>query len=215
MKALIAGATGLVGSHLLQRLLEDRDYDEIWVLTRRPLNSEHKKIREIVTDFQNLRDSLQKVEAEHIYCCLGSTMKKAGSKQAFKKVDFEYPLEMAQIMISKKAEKFMLISSLGASRNSIIFYLRVKGELEEAIGHLGFQSLFIFRPSLLLGDRTESRTGEDIAKKMYQYIEWLFIGPFKKHRGIEAKTVAESMIKMAKSDQKGTLILESDRIREA
>ncbi len=215
MKALIAGATGLVGSHLLQRLLEDRDYDEIWVLTRRPLNSEHKKIREIVTDFQNLRDSLQKVEAEHIYCCLGTTMKKAGSKQAFKKVDFEYPLELAQIMISKKAEKYMLISSLGANRNSIIFYLRVKGELEEAIGQLGFPSLFIFRPSLLLGDRTESRAGEDIAKKMYQYIEWLFIGPFKKHRGIEAKTVAESMIKMAKSDQKGTLILESDRIREA
>lgn len=215
MNALIAGATGLVGSYLLQILIEDQDYDQVWALTRRPLNIKHKKIREIIIDYEHLGNSLIAVEAEHIYCCLGTTLKKAGSKQSFRKVDFEYPLELAKIMLSKKAEKYFLVSALGASKNSPFFYNRVKGEVEEAIYQLGFSGFFIFRPSLLLGDRDEVRAVEEIVKKMYKYLEWLFKGPLKKYKGIHARTVAASMVNMAKKDQSGTVILESDQIREA
>jgi uncharacterized protein YbjT (DUF2867 family) len=215
MKALIAGATGLVGSHLLRILIDDPEYEQVWVLTRRSVNTGHKKIREIISDFQHLSDSLKEVDAKHVFCCLGTTMKKAGSRQAFRKVDFEYQRELAQIMFSKNAEKFLLVSAIGASKNSIFFYNRVKGEVEDAIRHLGFPALFIFRPSLLLGDRKEERIGEDMAKKIYRYIDWTFLGPFKKYKGIPAETVAVSMHEMAKSDLMGTVILESDQIMEA
>lgn len=215
MKALIAGATGLVGSHLLRMLIDDPDYKQVWVLTRSSVNTGHKKIREIIADFQHLADSLTEVDADHVFCCLGTTMKKAGSRQAFRKVDLEYPREIAQIMFSKKTEKFLLVSAIGANKNSFFFYNRVKGEVEDAISRLGFPGLFIFRPSLLLGDRKEERIGEDMAKKIYHYIDWTFFGPFKKYKGIPAETVAASMLKMAKSDLVGTVLLESDQIMEA
>jgi uncharacterized protein YbjT (DUF2867 family) len=215
MKALIAGATGLVGSHLLQLLIKDPDYEKIWVLTRRPLKIQDEKIGEILSDFNDLTATLQEVKTDHVFCCLGTTMKKAGSKEAFRKVDFEFPLEIARILRSKGASKFLLVSAIGASRNSMFFYNRVKGKVEEAVRQVNYPALFIFRPSLLLGDRGEERVGEDVAKKIYQYIDWLFIGPFKKYKGIEAATVAAAMWKKAKTDQSGTVILESDKIKEA
>lgn len=215
MKALIAGATGLVGSHLLQFLLEDPYYEKIWVLTRRRLKVQNKKITEIISDFSDLASSLQKVKTDHVFCCLGTTMKKGGSKEAFRKVDLEYPVEIAKLMRSNGAEKYLIVSAIGASRNSIFFYNRVKGEVEETVRQQGYPVLFIFRPSLLLGDRKEPRAGEDVAKRIYRYIDWFFIGPFKKYRGIAAETVAAAMLKKAKTEQMGTMILESDEIMEA
>lgn len=215
MKALIAGATGLVGSHLLHLLLKDPYYEKIWVLTRRSLKIQNKKIEEIVSDFNDLEGTLGEVETNHVFCCLGTTMKKAGSREAFRKVDFEFPLEIARIMHSKGASKFLLISAIGASSNSMFFYNQVKGEVEEALQKLNYPALLIFRPSLLLGDRSEERTGEDVAKKIYRYIDWLFIGPFKKYKGIPAESVAAAMLKKAKTEQPGTVILESDQIMEA
>jgi uncharacterized protein YbjT (DUF2867 family) len=170
------------------------------------------KARVIMTDFEDLPDSLKGIEADHVYCCLGTTMKKAGSKEAFRKVDLEYPFKLAEIMLTKKAQKFLLVSALGAGKNSIIFYNRVKGEVEQAIGGLGYPSLYIFRPSLLYGERKEARIGEDIAKKTYKYLDKLFIGPLKKYKGIHAEKVASSMIKMAKTNKNETKILESDQI---
>jgi uncharacterized protein YbjT (DUF2867 family) len=214
MKAVVAGSTGLVGSHLLRMLIKNADYDRIWMLTRRPQYTDNPKVVIILTDFENLADSLKEIEADHVFCCLGTTMKKAGSKEAFRKVDLEYPFKLAEIMLAKKAQKFLLISALGANRNSIIFYNRVKGEVEEAIGGLGYTSLYIFRPSLLLGEREEARTGEDIAKKIYKYLDKFFIGPLKKYKSIHAEKVAASMIEMAKTDKNETKILESDQIME-
>lgn len=215
MKALIAGATGLVGSHLLQLLIKDPDYERIFVLTRRPLKIQDDKIGEIVSDFNDLATTLQEIKTDHVFCCLGTTMKKAGSREAFRKVDYEFPLQIANIMRSRGASKFLLVSAIGASRNSMFFYNRVKGEVEEAVRQMKYPALFIFRPSLLLGNREEERIGEDVAKKIYQYIDWIFIGPFKKYKGIEAATVAAAMLKKAKSDESGTVILESDEIKEA
>jgi len=213
MKAIIAGATGLVGTYLLEMLLADDNYGEVCVLTRRELNLGNQKVREVVTGFENLKDSLKEIEADHVFCCLGTTMKKAGTKKNFIKVDLEYPLKLAEIMLEKKAGKYLLVSALGASTKSIFFYNRVKGEVEKAIRSLAYPSLYIFRPSLLLGERKEKRTGEDIAKKTYKYLDRLFIGPFKRYKGIHAKTVAYAMINMAKSGPEGTVILESDQVK--
>ena len=215
MKALIAGATGLIGSYLLSMLLEDPYYEQVVILTRRTLDLSDEKSNKIVTDFDKIRDVLTGIQVDHVFCCLGTTIKKAGSKEAFKKVDFEYPMELARITLKNKADKFLLVTALGANKHSIIFYNRVKGEVEEAIRQLGFPSLYIFRPSLLLGIRDEKRMGEDIAKKTYKYLDKIFIGPFKKYKGIHAKAVAVSMLRMAKSSQTGTVILESDKIKEA
>jgi uncharacterized protein YbjT (DUF2867 family) len=214
MKAVIAGATGLIGSHLLKLLEKDPDFDEVWVLTRRPLNSGQKKIREVITDFENLEGSMKDIKATHVFCCLGTTMKKAGSKEAFKKVDLEYPLELARVMLTKGAGKYLLVSAMGASTNSLFFYSRVKGEVEKEIRQLGYPGLVIFRPSLLLGERQENRSGEDIAKKAFKFLDNILVGPLKKFKGIHAATVASCMIKMAKKSHRGTWILESDQIQD-
>jgi uncharacterized protein YbjT (DUF2867 family) len=213
MKAVIAGASGLVGSCLLDMLIKDRYYDEIGVLTRRSLNRDVSMIREIITDFGNLKESLKDVKADHVFCCLGTTLKKAGSKENFRKVDFEYPLELAEVMYSKKAQKYLLVSALGANKKSIIFYNRVKGEVEEALTNIDYHSLYIFRPSILLGDRDEKRPVEDIAKKVYKYLDPFFLGPLKKYKSIHASSVAASMMMMAKTGPEGKVILESDQIK--
>ena len=214
MKAVIAGATGLVGSHLLELLKDDPDFDEVWVLTRRSLNIKQKKIKEVLTDFRDLEEALKNVKATHVFCCLGTTMAKAGSKEAFKMVDLDYPLELARIMLEKNAEKYLLVSAIGASTRSLFFYSRVKGEVESEIRRLGYPGLVIFRPSLLLGDRKENRTGEDIAKRAYGFLDKIFIGPLKKYKGIHAGTVAACMRRMAKKSHRGTWIIESDQIQD-
>lgn len=213
--ALIAGATGLVGRYLLEYLLKDDEYDQIIVLTRRKLPLSNRKVNQLVIDFDQMENELKNVQADDVYCALGTTMNKAGSKQSFYKVDHDYPYHLARIMLDHKAKKFLMVTSLGASSKSLIFYNRVKGEVEESVRSLGYPALFIFKPSLLLGDRPEKRLGEDIAKKTYKFLDKIFVGPFRKYRGIRAEKVAEAMIKMAHTNLTGTIILESDKIREA
>ncbi len=213
--ALIAGSTGLIGSFLLEKLLTDERYEKVYIITRRPLNLDNEKAREIITDFDHIRNDLNNIGAEDVYCCLGTTMNKAGSKEAFKKVDLYYPLAIAEIMRENGAQKMLIVTAMGANRRSLFFYNRVKGEVEESLKRLDYPSLIIFRPSLLLGERGESRVGEDIAKKVYKYLDRIFVGPFKKYRAIHGETVASAMIKMSKKETDGVLILESDEIREA
>jgi uncharacterized protein YbjT (DUF2867 family) len=141
-------------------------------------------------------------------------MKKAGSKEEFHKVDFGYPIEIARIMKKKGSRTFLNVSALGAKKDSLIFYNRVKGELEAALQDTGFSSLVIFRPSLLLGERNENRIGEDIAKRTYKILDKIFIGPLKKYSGIKGQTVAHAMFEMAKRKRQGLTILESDEIKE-
>ncbi len=210
---MVAGASGLIGSFLLKKLIDDGLYQEILVLTRRPLQKSHPKIREIIINFDQLGEALQDVPAADVFCCLGTTMKKAGSKEAFRKADYEYPVTLAKTMRSNGSVRFLLVTALGANSRSIIFYNRVKGEVEESIRNLGYSSLYIFRPSLLLGERNESRKGEDIAKKTYRYLDRIFIGPFKKYKAVHGAEVAEAMITKAKEGEKGIHVIESDKIR--
>lgn len=211
--ALIAGATGLVGKHLLSLLLNSQQYKKVYVLSRRPLGLEHPKLEEVIIDFDALPEQ-ELPAAEDVFCCLGTTMKKAGSKEAFRKVDFVYPYELAQKALQKGAEQYLLVSAMGANRRSFFFYNRVKGEVEEGISKLsGYKSIAIFRPSLLLGERPDERLGEDIAKRLMRFIKPLMIGPLRKYRGIHARTVANGMLKAAEQRPRGVHIYESEEIK--
>jgi uncharacterized protein YbjT (DUF2867 family) len=213
-KALIIGATGLIGNELVKLVLKSDYYQKIYVLVRRETGLSNDKLEEILANFDDLEESLKSIQVDDIYNCLGTTIKKAGSKEEFYKVDFTYPIEIARIMKKKGSGTFLNVSALGAKKGSIIFYNRVKGELEDALQNTGFSSLVIFRPSLLLGDRKEKRTGEDIAKKTYKVLDKIFVGPFKKYSGIKGQTVAYAMFEMAKRNPQGLTILESDKIKE-
>ena len=212
--ALIAGATGLVGGHLLSILLESSEYDKLKVLTRRPLNRTDEKLIEItvsgVSELDNLKDSLK---ADDIYCCLGTTMKKAGSKEAFREIDYHYPLSLARLSKEMGAKHYLLISAMGANSQSGIFYNQIKGDVESAIEKVGFEFFTIFRPALILGDRSEKRVGESIGKFVLVFFNFLFVGPLKKYKAVEAKKIAGALAAFAQKGEGGKRIVESDEIQ--
>ena len=205
--ACLAGASGLIGSSLFTLLLNDPDYEKIVVLSRRPLPIQHDKLFPLVMDFDQLGHFNFPFEVQDIFCCLGTTMGKAGSKDAFREVDFNYPLELARLGKRSGATAFFLVSSVGANKNSLFFYSRIKGQLEEALDELKFPSYHIFRPSLLLGERPEKRFGEEWIKILFSAFK--FFIP-KRFRAIDGLVVAKAM-HMAK-DKKGRYVHSSEAI---
>jgi uncharacterized protein YbjT (DUF2867 family) len=213
--ALVVGASGLVGSHLLRLLLADPVYSRITVLVRKSLGIHQPKLTECVIDFDQLQQHYDAVRGEDVFCCLGTTIKTAGSQEAFRKVDFTYVVQTAALSNKNGSRQFLLISSLGADAHSRIFYNRVKGEVEQAVSKLPFEAVKIFRPSLLLGKRTESRGGEKVAVVLMKVLSIVLIGKLRKYRGIEAQTVAKGMIHTAKEQRQGFEVIESDQIEIA
>lgn len=210
--ALIAGATGLVGNELLQQLIHGRHYHTISVLSRREIETNSKRVETVIVDYDKLTDKdLPKVD--DVFCCLGTTMGKAGSKDTFRKVDYDYPLRLAEITHRKGAQQYLLVSAMGADKDAYFFYSQVKGEVEEAIAKVGFESFHIFRPSMLLGERTETRIGEQIGQIMMQGAAPLMVGGLKKYQAIRAETVAGAMVHTAKKELPGVYVFESDQIQ--
>jgi uncharacterized protein YbjT (DUF2867 family) len=207
------GATGLTGSHCLDRLLDDDEYEKITVLTRRSLPRTHDKLAQHVVDFDNLNASAPMIQAHDVFCCLGTTIKKAGSKETFRKVDLEYPSELARIAATNGSEQFLVISAPESNPQSRLFYGRVKGEMEQAVSRQPFKGVYIFRPSLLVGERDEFRWAEGLGIKLFTALPFLLSGPLKKLRPIEAKAVASAMIIVAKSAPGGQQIYASNRIQ--
>ncbi|MCE7997324.1 MAG: NAD(P)H-binding protein [Rhodobiaceae bacterium] len=205
--ALVAGATGLIGNHLLDFLLGSPAHEKVIALTRRPLERDHEKLSNLVANFDQLEAAVANsgIRADEAYCALGTTIKKAGSKEAFRKVDFDYETAFARAALAAGANKFALVSAVGADARSPIFYSRVKGETERAIRDLGFASLHIFQPGVLLGERTESRPAEQLAIALTPLVNLGLQGPLRKYRGIPAKTVAEAMIAALHSDRPSTI----------
>ena len=211
--ALLVGATGLVGGHVLQLLLDDETYAEVVVLVRKPSFNPHPKLREHIIDFGHLDRHASIIKADDVFCCLGTTIKVAGSQEAFRKVDFTYPVQIAALALKNGAKQFLVVTSVGANSQSSIFYNRVKGEVEEAVAKLPFQSLHIFRPSLLLGERKEFRPGEKIGMAAMKSFSFLMIGGMKKYRAIEANVLARGMVRTAKENLNGIQVYESDQIQ--
>jgi uncharacterized protein YbjT (DUF2867 family) len=207
--ALIAGATGLIGQQLLQLLIESPLYEKVIAITRNDLAS-HPKLVQIKMEFGNITEKSGVLKADDVFCCLGTTMAKAGSKEKFRQVDFYYPYLLAKTTHAAGARQYLIVSSLGANKTSSIFYNEVKGEVEEAVASVGFEAVHIFRPSLLLGPRTEKRSGEDTAKLFYRIFGFLIP---EKYKAISSTKVANAMVHFATQDKKGTFIHESSELQ--
>jgi len=209
MKVCIAGASGLIGSHLVQQLTQTKEVSEIITLTRSPLLDKNPKVKNQVVDF----NTLPSITADVFISCLGTTLKVAGSKAEFKKVDHDYVLNLGKIAENSGAKKFLVVSAIGANAQSPVFYNRTKGEMERDIALLKISEIAVFRPSLLLGDRKEKRGLETIAQKATPLFNAVLLGPLKKYRAISAQNVAQAMVQVALASHLGFSIYESDQIQ--
>jgi len=210
--AIIIGASGLTGQALLNQLLKDEQFDSVILFLRKELNIIHKKLTQHCIDFNALDSCKDLIKGDVVFCCMGTTIKTAGSQEAFKKVDYTYPTEFAKIAKQNNVSNFCLQSSLGTDSKSTNFYLKVKGETEQAMQQLHFGSFASFRPSMLLGNRTEFRLGEKVGKIVMQALSFAFIGKLKRYKAIHVNKVASSMIIYAKSDKKGSVIIENEEM---
>jgi uncharacterized protein YbjT (DUF2867 family) len=213
MSCAIAGATGLVGGHFVDLALADAGVDSVTVLVRRPLGKTAPKLTEMVVDFDRLE--CRHAAADTVFCALGTTMKKAGSKEAFRKVDHDYPLALARVALEAGARRFVIVTAVGASARSAVFYNRVKGEVEAALAPMPFPAgVHVLRPSMLLGERGESRPGEAVGAAALRATRFLFAGPFARYRAIEAEAVARAMLAAARRDAPGLHVYEGKALFE-
>lgn len=197
-----------MGRECLALLLADPGVAHIHALVRRPIRDvpETPKLVQFVVDFDDLQGHAGCLEVDQVICALGTTMKEAGSEEAFRKVDYEYPLRLARYGLSRGARHYLLVSAVGADPASRVFYNRVKGETERAIAVLEYPSLTIVRPSLLLGERDESRLGEEIAKR------FTWITP-RRFRPVHARQVASALVRAAREDAPGRRVIENAELR--
>jgi len=209
---LLLGATGLTGGHLLDLLLESEEYHTVYIYVRRPLGIINPKLKELMIDFETYEGT---VDADTIFCCLGTTIKIAKTKEAFKKVDLEYPVKFAQLQFNAGSKRFLVISAMGAASDSIFFYSRVKAEMEKLLSNIGYPRLHIFRPALITGERKEHRTGEKFAASINKVLNYILVGPFRKYQTVSALAIAKCMFNYANDlSIFGTVVISSDRIKD-
>ena len=207
--ALLAGATGLIGSQLLPLLLASDHYAKVIVVGRRAVPTIHPKLVQVVTELDQLEAVRLKLIADDVYCCLGTTMAQAGSKEAFYKVDFLYVVQLAALAASNFAAQLLVVSSMGADAESRIYYSRVKGEMEAAVRQTPFRAIHIFRPSLLLGERAAPRLGERLGALGLRVLRPLLRGPLLQYRPVSGAVVAAAMLRAAEDDGGGVRVHES------
>ncbi|MWV45753.1 NAD(P)H-binding protein [Paenibacillus sp. HJL G12] len=213
LQALVLGATGLVGGEVVQELLRSEAYSLVRVLSRRPLGFQHPKLQETIIDLEQLEE-----HAEHfsgmrdVFCCLGTTIRKAGSQVKFRKVDLEYPLRAAKVSKQQGVKQFLAVSAMGADPTSRIFYNRVKGEAEQVVSSVGLHGVHWFRPSLLIGDRKEFRFGESAGALVMKGLDPLMRGRASKYRAMPAATLARAMVSIALTGTAGTHAYPNDVI---
>ena len=201
--ALVAGATGLIGGFLIDALLEAPEYARVYALTRRPFKREHPKLANRIVIYSRMAEQLKGLVANDAFCCIGTTIKAAGSQDAFRDADVEAVLQFAQVARASGVTRFVVVSSVRADPASKNFYLRTKGEMEEAVSALGFASLDILQPGLLLGPRKESRPLESLGQLFAPLINPLLTGTREGLRAIPAETVAQGMVGAARRGARG------------
>ena len=213
-KAVLAGASGLIGSNLLQILLDRDYYDEVVILMRNQLPLQHIKLTQIVVDFDRLDDHAGTITGHAFFCCLGSTNKKTPDLAVYRKIDHDYPVKLAQIALKNGVAQYHLVSALGANANASNFYTKMKGETENDIKKIGLPCLHIYRPALLTGERSEFRLAERIFTPIMKLIDPLLIGGLKKYRSIPAAAVASAMYNQSMNTDGGVFIHPSDEIKQ-
>ncbi|MDP4263302.1 MAG: oxidoreductase [Bacteroidota bacterium] len=211
--ATIIGATGLIGGHLLQLLLDDPYFETVKILIRRPFPLTHPKLEKKLVDFNDSDSLLVAMDnSDVIFCAVGTTQRKVkGDKEAYRKIDYDIPVKAARFCKMTGCETFVLVSSVGANSKSRNFYLKLKGEVEDAVASVGLNAVHIMRPSMLLGDRTESRPGEKIGKGIMNAISFLLPS---KYKPIQAKKVAGAMLAAAKENKEGYFVYEYKEMKK-
>lgn len=210
--ALILGASGLTGGFLLEYLLQDSTYSKVISIGRSKLDIDADKLEQYAINFDSVEDYASLFKCNDIFIALGTTIKKAGSKEKFYKVDFTYINDCATMAKRQGATQCILVSAVGADPDSMVFYNRVKGEAEVALKSLDFWGLHIFQPSILLGERNENRFGEAIAQKIGKGLDFVLGGLLSKYQPIEAEELAMAMVKSARRIKEGTFIYPSNEI---
>ncbi len=211
-KLVVAGATGLVGEAVIHKAIINAEYSEVMALVRRDVPSQFGEINQLV-NYENL-ETLPLTGQEIVVCCLGTTIKTAGSKDAFHKVDFQYVINCAEHAKKAGVETFAVISSIGANSQSMSFYLKVKGLMENRLKELNFKHLLIFRPSLLLGNRKEFRLGEKIGTVILKAVTPLLIGKARKQRPVHVNQIANCLFAQIKDKKEGVIFVESTEIQK-
>ena len=203
--AVVIGGTGFIGELLLNELLSDQQFEHVRALVRRNAGAPHPKLEAQVVDFNNRDDFKQKLgSADCLFCCVGTTRKKVkGSKADYRKVDFDIPMHAAQLAKEAGFKSFLMVSSVGANAKSGSFYLKLKGEAENAVEAVGIKSLHIFQPSVLMGNRNEFRLGEKAGKLLMKITSFMLRGSLAKYKGIDGRIVAKAMVEAAKKDGDG------------
>jgi len=213
-KAIIAGSTGLIGSKLLQILLRESFYDEVLILVRKKIDLGHKKLTQLVVNFDQLDSHADALTGHALFSCLGTTNAKTPDKTVYRHIDHDYPVHLAQLALKNGIQQYHLVSSIGADVGSSFFYTKTKGETEADIQQLGLPALYIYRPSMLTGNRQEKRSMEKALIALYKIIDPLLFGSWKKYRSIAGETVAMVMYKQSTKNNTGTFIYESDQIKQ-
>ena len=211
--ALLFGATGLIGSHLLNLLISNNNYSKIKVFVRSSIELNHQKIEIIQTDFNNLKNHKEEIKGDDCFFCIGTTKKNSPDKNEYKRVELEVPKQVAQIAKSNLVNSFIFVSSGYADPKNSGDYLKFKGLIEEDLIRLNFPKLGIMRPSFLLGARQEKRVGEKIGIFIFKLLSPLFLGPLKKMKPIHSATVAKAMIAITQNNH-SKIIFESNEISE-
>jgi uncharacterized protein YbjT (DUF2867 family) len=212
--AIILGATGLTGSILLQKLIEDDRYDSIKLFSRSKMEGLPKKVTQFIGDLLKLEQFKADFRADEVFCCIGTTAKKTPNKALYKQIDYGIPITAAKLSKENNINTFLVISAMGANKNSSVFYNKTKGEMEYDVLEQNIKNTYILRPSLIGGERNESRILEKIGLFVFKIIQPLFIGKLKKYSIINAKSIAQAMINLANNTSNAEVIITSSDIKK-
>jgi len=209
---LLIGASGLIGSELVQLLLRDDKIKSVKVFVRKTLAIKDQKLIELLVDFDCLEDFKHEFQGDALFCCIGTTRKKTPDLAAYKAIDYGIILAAATLARSNQVPQVHLVSAIGANISSKIFYNRLKGEIEKDVLKLDFPTTVIYQPAMLIGKRSESRPAEFIAQKLMPFFDVFLLGKARKYHSIEAKKVAESMLDNFHKPKKGASVFQYDKM---
>ena len=210
--AIIIGATGLTGSYLLQKLIEDDRYGIIKLFSRSKIEELPSKVQQFIGDLLKLEQFKADFTADEVYCCIGTTLKKTPNKTLYKKIDCGIPVAAAKLSKANNIKTFLVISAMGANKKSSVFYNKTKGEMEHHVLQENVKNTFILRPSLIGGERNQYRVLEKIGLIVFKIIQPLFIGKLKKYKIVKAETIAQAMINIANTTNHSKVIITSNLI---
>ena len=212
-KAVLAGASGLIGSKLLSVLLQEPFYDEVLILVRKELPLSHKKLVQLVINFDRLEEHASAITGHAVFCCLGTTQKKTPDPTVYYRIDHDYPLKLAELAKQNGIRQYHLVSSLGANARASSFYLKTKGQTENDIQKIQLKSLNIYEPSFLTGDRAEFRWVDPLLTGLMKIINPILFGSLRKYRSISSETVAKAMFNQSLKNEEGIFVHPSDKIK--